>query len=664
MICPECGEKCSNCADGDICVDCGFCKDCVGEENFCSECMLCITCVEMVCSCGYGCTNCAVVCMTCCEVCSNCSDGDICIECGTCRDCSDSDGFCTNCGLCGNCVVTCSCGEGCEQCADICPECGEKCSECFDEFCASCDLCRECVESDGWCEECQQCGNCTDICEDCGEVCRDCAYQICEDCGKCSGCIDEFCPECGICIECAEGMCSDCYYCYNCVELICENCGVYCLDCAVICEECGNCENCVDTCDNCNLCVDCCADVSKDYGCDHGICVNSTEWVSHYCTVGKHCIDSSAEYDYDESNHWNICDSGCDVKLNVKPHVFGKGVVTKEATKKSEGIMTVSCVICGYEKTETIPKLSGNHMHEYTETVTKPTCTSNGYTTHSCSCGYTWVDNEILSTDHDYQYKYTANEHWLECTSCHETKDKASHKLGEWKTVVKAGYTFAGVKQRECRHCAYILAEEIPMLKIPENKVVITIENYPITILDGSGTSIIIPDDNETTESEDNTENKPATTTKELLTKGDDNTVPALPTLPPTERGNIFDGWVDKATGEYVKKGDKLTASIELIPVWKDCGEGKHTDSDNDNSCDDCGYIIYIANDVEETEEPEEVDKPDELDNDENVDDSSEGKPTLVIIIISLLGSALAAGVAFVLILLKKKKDKEKNQNS
>lgn len=506
-----------------------------------------------------------------------------------------------------------------------------------------------------------QCGNCTEICEDCGTVCLDCADTVCQECGKCSGCIDEICPECSICIECAGIMCGECYYCADCAEIICENCGMYCSDCAVICEECGQCENCIDICPDCDKCADCCADAASEYGCSHGICVNSSEWGSHYCTYGSHCIEDSTEYGHDNSVHWNVCDEGCDVKLNTAPHSFGKGEVTKEATKSSDGVLTVTCVICGYEKNEAIPKLTGGHTHTYTETVTAPTCTDGGYTTHSCSCGHTWRDNETPATSHDYQYKYTADEHWQECTVCHDTTESASHKLGAWNTVVKPGYTYKGVKQRECKHCGYTLADEIEMLKVPEDKVVITIPSYPAT--PDPSTPVGGEDDGPSKPGAD-TENPggsttPATTVKEVLTKGKDNTVPALPTLPPNENGNIFDGWVDKETGETVKKGDKITGSIELIPVWKDCGDGKHTDSDGDNNCDECGYILVKETKPDDEKKPPETDAPaknDPQDGDGKAPKSPAGG------IIAGIGSAGLVAIVSVAAVLSRKKKKEKSK--
>ena len=43
-----------------------------------------------------------------------------------------------------------------------------------------------------------------------------------------------------------------------------------------------------------------------------------------------------------------------------------------------------------------------NHSHDYTDTVTAPTCTEKGYTTHTCPCGDTYTDDETAALGHSY----------------------------------------------------------------------------------------------------------------------------------------------------------------------------------------------------------------------------------------------------------------------
>lgn len=668
-LCLECGEHCSECSDGELCTDCGQCISCTGEEDFCTVCALCLECVETVCSCGEGCSNCTTVCADCNEKCANCSEGEVCTECGICVDCAGSDSFCINCGLCSDCGIVCPCGEGCENCADLCPDCSEKCSSCCDEFCASCDICRECA-GDLYCEDCGQCGDCAEICEDCGIVCNNCAESVCEDCSKCSGCIDEFCPDCGICMDCADAMCQDCHYCGDCTDNICGECGEYCSDCAGFCTECGKCENCVEICSDCELCEDCCAESAEDLGCSHGICPESVEWKNHYCTEGGHCVGSSSKIEHDEDEHWTACGRGCDKRLNSELHIFGEGKITKEATKKSDGVMKFTCTFCGFIREEAIPKLTGGHTHEYTAAVTQPTCESGGYTTHTCECGHTYTDNQTSAVKHDYQPQYTDTEHWTECTYCHDAMEKSAHKMSEWKTTVKPGYTFAGEKQRVCKICGYTVRESVPKLSVPENKCVVIISDYAVDTPDSStaksppendptgepssGSPTAAPD----TSSPDGGASSP--TVRELLTKGSDNTVPALPTLPPKEDGNIFEGWVNKATGEPVKKGDKLTGNIELEPVFRDCGEGKHPDGDEDNACDECWYILVkTEHPIESEEDNTGTVKKNDTDPTGGQDADHEGMPSWFIWIIAAGGSAVAVCGTVLLIVLRKKRDKE-----
>lgn len=277
---------------------------------------------------------------------------------------------------------------------------------------------------------------------------------------------------------------------------------------------------------------------------------------------------------------------------------------------------------------------------------------TGGYTTHTCECGHSWTDNVTPVGEHAYQYKHSETEHYRECTLCHEIAGRGMHKLGEWKTVSKAGYTFTGEKQRICRDCGYVIREEISMLKIPENKAVITIPDYPLETESEAAKSEVPSDtaqggsssDEQANILSDTAENPAQKITKEILTKGDDNIVPALPTLPPTEDGNEFKGWVSKTTGEPVKKGDKLTGNIEIEPVWKDCGEDHHKDENADNHCDDCGYIL-VRKTVQAVNPPET-----------DSSESDSGIPVYVIAVLSIFGGIVAVCVIVIITTLTKKK--------
>ena len=605
-VCPECGEHCGKCWD-DICPNCGICSDCADgyctscgmcsectlickecgdacldcASEWCGNCELCGDCVDWICpnidhcsnclsgdgthceSCG-TCKYCVTLCTECMAICDECID--FCTKCLTCADCSEYlcpdcgrcdecvDQFCHDCGTCSDCTVICKeCGEICRDCTDMCPNC-DVCRDCVGgELCPECGECENCGKH---CQGCGTCENCKDICPDCEEHCANCAV-MCPDCTRCEDCVEDFCPNCGTCAECARddnGMCDDCHYCGNCATL-CTDCAALCRDCAQTCASCGICEQCEAFCDSCELCVVCCTDVSSSYGCSHGICVESDEWKTHYCTAGGHCTTTLGEQDYDDDEHWYWCGDGCTAKVNVEPHVFSSAEITTQPTKTDEGVLTYYCD-CGYSKTETIPVITEEgHTHHCVPAVVAATCTSGGYTVYTCECGYSYRANETPALGHTYEYQKDAGGHWLKCSFCTDEKPAAAHKFGAWTVTKDATYTQPGTKQRTCLICGYADEAEIPVIG-HAGHFVISFE----------GTDI-----------------------GDMLSVGASHKVPELPVLPPKEEGNLFDGWTDQKTGAPVKAGDVLTGDIVLTPVWKDCGDGSHTDSDHDFVCDDCG---------------------------------------------------------------------------
>ena len=91
-------------------------------------------------------------------------------------------------------------------------------------------------------------------------------------------------------------------------------------------------------------------------------------------------------------------------------------------------------------------KVSENsHVHAYTSTVTAPTCTEEGYTTHSCSCGDSYTTDRIAPQGHDYSGGL--------CTVCSEDSVSASlaeniltltGELDNGTQIVAAAYNISG----------------------------------------------------------------------------------------------------------------------------------------------------------------------------------------------------------------------------
>ena len=103
-----------------------------------------------------------------------------------------------------------------------------------------------------------------------------------------------------------------------------------------------------------------------------------------------------------------------------------------------------------------------SHTHSYTTTVTKPTCTTDGYTTYRCSCGHSYTDNPTSALGHSYSATttpptctsggYTTNR----CTRCGNTyQSNQSDALGHSydSTTTPPTCTEEGYTTHVCSRC-------------------------------------------------------------------------------------------------------------------------------------------------------------------------------------------------------------------
>ncbi len=86
----------------------------------------------------------------------------------------------------------------------------------------------------------------------------------------------------------------------------------------------------------------------------------------------------------------------------ILPHEY-KTVVTKP-TCTEKGFTTYTCD-CGDSYVDNYVDALG---HKYQEFVTEPTCTEKGFTTYTCDCGDTYVDNYVDALGHAYG-EFTSN---------------------------------------------------------------------------------------------------------------------------------------------------------------------------------------------------------------------------------------------------------------
>ena len=112
--------------------------------------------------------------------------------------------------------------------------------------------------------------------------------------------------------------------------------------------------------------------------------VTDKGYTTHTCTV---CGDS-------------YVDSYVDPLPTPHIHAFGEWTETKAPTCTAKGERERVCE-CGAKETEAVDAKG----HGYTDTVTAPTCTEQGYTTHTCTvCGDSYKDGYVSAKGHSYTH--------------------------------------------------------------------------------------------------------------------------------------------------------------------------------------------------------------------------------------------------------------------
>ena len=113
-----------------------------------------------------------------------------------------------------------------------------------------------------------------------------------------------------------------------------------------------------------------------------------------------------------------------DNNQNVPEHTHNYNAVVTSPTCSSEGYTTYTCT-CGDSY---VSDRVGTTNHTYDSTVTAPTCTAEGYTTYTCSaCGDTYTDNNTPATGHTEQTLHAVE---ATCTSTGLTEGKQCSVCG------------------------------------------------------------------------------------------------------------------------------------------------------------------------------------------------------------------------------------------
>ena len=136
------------------------------------------------------------------------------------------------------------------------------------------------------------------------------------------------------------------------------------------------------------------------------------------------------------------CDHGCGHTDTVEEintatgHSFAAWTQIQTPTCTESGAERRDCESCDYFETRDVAPTG----HTYTQVVTDPTCTKEGFTTHTCHCGHSYIDSVVPSL---------------------------GHEMGPWQTVAPPTMEHEGLKRRQCLRCEYAEEDVIPVITGP-----------------------------------------------------------------------------------------------------------------------------------------------------------------------------------------------------
>ncbi len=122
--------------------------------------------------------------------------------------------------------------------------------------------------------------------------------------------------------------------------------------------------------------------------------------------------------------------------------------------------------------------VSVDHIHDYREEVTSPTCTEDGYTIRRCSCDGYYIDSYVDALGHSFK-NYISNDDATctedgtktgKCERCGMTDTTVDagtamgHTFGEWVVVIEPTCIEKGERQRICATCGDRETEEVVAL--------------------------------------------------------------------------------------------------------------------------------------------------------------------------------------------------------
>lgn len=201
--------------------------------------------------------------------------------------------------------------------------------------------------------------------------------------------------------------------------------------------------------------------------------------VSEEIPIVSHTSDGNYQHDFE--SHWLICDED-GAEFGKANHSFEFVENTIEPSCLDGGTALYRCSVCGYEDYRAIDALGHDYQYKFNSSKHwrecsrchdiigeaehhlslansfSPSCTSGGYATYKCLCGYEETEYfDALGHNTGDGYSYDDSYHYKECSRCHEVFDRGEHDFdtGAYDSSKKAMiYT--------CLTCGYVKEEAIP----------------------------------------------------------------------------------------------------------------------------------------------------------------------------------------------------------
>ncbi len=155
------------------------------------------------------------------------------------------------------------------------------------------------------------------------------------------------------------------------------------------------------------------------------------------------CCDSLTDVYYEGgSSQWrsinlaeyNTALTSANIHFNSHVHTY-EGYTVTSPTCTEPGYTTHKCTSCDYSYNDSYIEPLG---HNYTEEVTNPTCTERGYTTYTCSvCGDSYKGSYVDPLGHDYKNGT--------CTRC-GAKDPNYKPQADFTDVAAGSYCYDAVQ--------------------------------------------------------------------------------------------------------------------------------------------------------------------------------------------------------------------------